>query len=330
MAINNKRCLMSKSLSHVFFLFFFFAIITHTAADGAINDNTAKKPNLDDEVQKLQAAHQSWQQSDAEYRELSKGKKDLTDESEIREFAVFVAILQRRVFEGSEIVRKLGGDPDLPCVACSKRNKDRDANDILKPGSDPNQLCVICSKSRIEPDVTNTDVALSNVTRKLTREEKIAFDLARFNKIGFEFDNEMSKHNENGSGKLGSSQSNGNWAKASGDAPYTNNTESSSVMTDGAGKKNGPKSEPINGKNTSGKGTGKENQAIVSNPEREPGAGPGLDKGKIPDVKKEDIADSSDDDIVARQLREAAESETDPELKEQLWNEYKKYKKSAS
>ena len=35
-----------------------------------------------------------------------------------------------------------------------------------------------------------------------------------------------------------------------------------------------------------------------------------------------------DDDIVARQLREAAENETDPELKEKLWKEYEEYKKS--
>jgi hypothetical protein len=33
-----------------------------------------------------------------------------------------------------------------------------------------------------------------------------------------------------------------------------------------------------------------------------------------------------DDDIVARQLREAAEKETDPELKKKLWEEYRKYK----
>jgi len=36
--------------------------------------------------------------------------------------------------------------------------------------------------------------------------------------------------------------------------------------------------------------------------------------------------DGSDDDIVARQLREAAESETDPELRERLWEEYRAYK----
>jgi len=38
--------------------------------------------------------------------------------------------------------------------------------------------------------------------------------------------------------------------------------------------------------------------------------------------------DYADDDIVARQLREAAEKETDPELKAKLWKEYEEYKKS--
>jgi hypothetical protein len=36
-----------------------------------------------------------------------------------------------------------------------------------------------------------------------------------------------------------------------------------------------------------------------------------------------------DDDIVARQLREAAEKETDPELKEKLWKEYEDYKRGS-
>jgi hypothetical protein len=38
---------------------------------------------------------------------------------------------------------------------------------------------------------------------------------------------------------------------------------------------------------------------------------------------------ADDDDIVARQLREAAEAETDPVLKEKLWKEYDAYKKST-
>jgi len=40
----------------------------------------------------------------------------------------------------------------------------------------------------------------------------------------------------------------------------------------------------------------------------------------------EDIPSPQGDDIVAQQLREAAIAETDPNLKEKLWDEYKKYK----
>ncbi|HSF19111.1 MAG TPA: hypothetical protein VLK65_26530 [Vicinamibacteria bacterium] len=44
--------------------------------------------------------------------------------------------------------------------------------------------------------------------------------------------------------------------------------------------------------------------------------------GRVPP----DVGDGSDDDIVARQLREAAMSEDDPELREKLWDEYRSYK----
>ncbi|MFC1813141.1 hypothetical protein ACFL03_10675 [Thermodesulfobacteriota bacterium] len=40
--------------------------------------------------------------------------------------------------------------------------------------------------------------------------------------------------------------------------------------------------------------------------------------------------DPKNDDIVARQLREAAENESDPELREKLWKEYEKYKTGTS
>jgi hypothetical protein len=40
----------------------------------------------------------------------------------------------------------------------------------------------------------------------------------------------------------------------------------------------------------------------------------------------EDIPDARDDDVVARQLREAAMNEPDPVLREKLWDEYRRYK----
>jgi hypothetical protein len=44
------------------------------------------------------------------------------------------------------------------------------------------------------------------------------------------------------------------------------------------------------------------------------------------DALPADLPDSRDDDVVARQLREAAINETDPVLKEKLWEEYRRYK----
>lgn len=40
--------------------------------------------------------------------------------------------------------------------------------------------------------------------------------------------------------------------------------------------------------------------------------------------------DGTNDDVVARQLREAAEKEADPELRAKLWEEYRKYKTRKS
>lgn len=44
--------------------------------------------------------------------------------------------------------------------------------------------------------------------------------------------------------------------------------------------------------------------------------------GAIP----EDIPAANNDDAIAAQIRLAAESETDPQIREKLWNEYRKYK----
>ncbi len=63
----------------------------------------------------------------------------------------------------------------------------------------------------------------------------------------------------------------------------------------------------------------------VAGEEREGNPGEGVDEESVdnrPDI--EDLR--RNDDIVARQMRELAESETDPVLKKQYWEEYYKYK----
>jgi hypothetical protein len=57
-------------------------------------------------------------------------------------------------------------------------------------------------------------------------------------------------------------------------------------------------------------------------PPRTAGVGTNTRDSRVPD----DIPDASGDDVFARQLREAAMNEPDPELREKLWDEYRRYR----
>jgi len=71
-------------------------------------------------------------------------------------------------------------------------------------------------------------------------------------------------------------------------------------------------------------------------PQAEPvESAPGAPMGDETDDRSDDrvppdVGDGSNDDIVARQLREAAMKEEDPELREKLWDEYRAYKQGTS
>ena len=52
----------------------------------------------------------------------------------------------------------------------------------------------------------------------------------------------------------------------------------------------------------------------------------GMTTEEIGERTPDDVPMSLDDDIIAKQLREAALAEEDPELRERLWEEYRKYK----
>ena len=59
------------------------------------------------------------------------------------------------------------------------------------------------------------------------------------------------------------------------------------------------------------------------------GGGGGDDRAHANRVPDDIPTDGSDDDIVARQLREAAMNEPDAELREKLWQEYRDYRKAS-
>jgi hypothetical protein len=59
------------------------------------------------------------------------------------------------------------------------------------------------------------------------------------------------------------------------------------------------------------------------------GAGPGASQRQGDNGAPPGTPDGSDDDVVARQLREAAEKEPDPVLQKKIWEEYRKYKEGT-
>ena len=54
--------------------------------------------------------------------------------------------------------------------------------------------------------------------------------------------------------------------------------------------------------------------------------GPSVSPEVAAERTPDDIPPPTYDDIVARQLREAAQAEEDPVIREKLWDEYRKYK----
>ena len=75
-----------------------------------------------------------------------------------------------------------------------------------------------------------------------------------------------------------------------------------------------------------------ENDSVFSDVQGDRGTSTASNGGNVPSNQSgarapTDIPDGRDDDIVARQIREAALKEQDPVLREKLWEEYRKYKK---
>ena len=81
--------------------------------------------------------------------------------------------------------------------------------------------------------------------------------------------------------------------------------------------------DPIPGQPGAGTGSGASDEGGAMPPPlaAEPAGTP-----RAPIPIPPDQPDARDDDVVARQLREAAMAETDPKLREDLWEEYRRYK----
>jgi len=128
-----------------------------------------------------------------------------------------------------------------------------------------------------------------------------------------------------GAGKEGSS---GSAAGKGGSAGRAGSTESKDDRTPGERRAEAEARKGKEGDNGTGdsRDSGQlEGGAPVTAPVEGGPAGPGSDSSVVP----RDVGDGRNDDVVARQLREAATKEKDPAIRAKLWDEYREYKKSA-
>jgi len=155
--------------------------------------------------------------------------------------------------------------------------------------------------------------SLSEFDEKLLREQKELAEKSRSTLAGGS--GEQSERGQGASGKAGEGEGEGeNAAGGSGGESGESGGESSpggeSERQAESGQQGGAGGEGAEG-----------NEQVASAGDA---SGDGRQAGKI--ATPPDIPDGKDDDIVARQLREAAENEQDPELRAKLWEEYRKYK----
>ena len=195
-------------------------------------------------------------------------------------------------------------------VAGLKRQVIEGCEAVRKLGGDAGLHGVDCIK--LEDDAeSKKGGAFKIIERELTRDEKKALLEKQMGKLIADFDGLLLRHQEKLKIEQAENQSRGSRDSDAFDKSEEKQTTGAGVPAVADMEEQGSKSGTI--------------QQTA-----EPGSGPGVEKqGDMPDFKTEDIGDGSDDDVVARQLREAAETETDPILKKQLWEEYKKYKNAT-
>ena len=153
-----------------------------------------------------------------------------------------------------------------------------------------------------------------DIEMESTDSEKTAAMVGQFNESLGEFDEKLLREQDRVKAARPRTASSGSGGGgASGEAGDGSGGESGQTGAEGE--------DAEEGRQSSQQGAGEAGREQTADGAR--GRPPGGNQSSAPD----DIPDGSDDDVIARQIREAAEKETDPELKKKLWEEYMRYKK---
>lgn len=208
--------------------------------------------------------------------------------AEREDYAEFVAGLRRKFLEQCEVVRRLGGESAIAEFDCV----------------------------RAGPPVVRA--SLAPVQAVQTDDEKRAAIRARLNQIEGAIDEDLLKRQQEI--KQSDAQPSG------GSAAGGSSGQAGSGGLGGSGANRAVAAQAAGG----GASAGSPNNSTASAANAGQGlASPGTSPPAAGQHERQAVADGGvGDDIVARQLREAAEREADPALREKLWAEYRKYREA--
>lgn len=217
-----------------------------------------------------------------------KGMENLQDDTERQDLLVFVSYLDGRIYYYCEQLADIGGSDALSETICPKN---------------------------LDGTLKSTQFAAIPVNPSLTSEEKLSALDSSFNESLGTFDEMLLKEqqkvashtprqredgNQTGTGFHGTQQGSGENGSGTGYSDRSGTSDGNS----------GSRSQPTTTGTGSNSGNGSGNTQQSQTP---------------PTAGNKDLS-QTDDDIIAKQLKEAAEQETDPEVKAKLWDEYRKYK----
>jgi hypothetical protein len=257
----------------------------------------------------------------AVYDLAEKKQNTALDEKQQEDYERFIIFLSVKIDEYCQQLQIEFGENAVENLPCSEGGEQ--AYGAIPPGS------VQTSKEQVEELERLFAESLEQFDDKLLKEdERLSERQPRDRESGYSYGGSQGQGSEGGSAGTGQASGQGEGSGQSTGSEGTEGQGSQESETEGT--------RTADGKGGSATGTGEEGGASTAGGADSgkgagpsaPGSGAGQSAGSSSEAGKVEL-DTRDDDVVARQLREAAEKETDPELKKKLWEEYRKYKEGV-
>jgi len=275
--------------------------------------------SLDELKSRLELARENLRVSEATEARIASELKELRDSGNASPEAIidhetYLVRAQQMVRENREIVKQM--------EAIYPRHAPPSQQPSGSSASSPGRPTPV---TRI-PEEEESD-ALASLEREFNE------SLAAFDEMLLKEWDEMLKRSAKKMRALGEdssgagSRSGGKGEEASGAGSQSGKEGEEAQAASGEGTSQGEEGTAESGGREMAGAEGKDTQETEG--ETGPSEAKGEGEGRTITKKDPRHPGEQDDDIVARQLREAAEKETDPKLKEKLWKEYEEYKKGS-